>query len=482
MKKVIFKLLLVLILVCFCAVTASATIQGELGTMNVIWSDSLSLTAAGQATTYQLPAQTYLMSMTLSSKLSGQTVYVSATEGVELMINSEIIEPVDGWYILAVKSLPGRQFALVNWNDAEVVLTMQTMAPACKHSETVIKGYAPTCTATGLTDGKTCTICGETTLEQETIPALGHSYEQGKCVNCGGEDPNPSNLLDIDVARMILGNSLEFQFGITATKLPDTTGYYAIIEKCWADGTVTQKTIPADSWGLVGPYFAIVYDSLAAKEMADTFYVTIYDGDHVQVTNTREDSVRDYVNRAYSTQEAFGKTMMVDMLNYGAAAQEYFEYNTADLANNQLTGAQQVTGTMKPPIIENNVIKGKNYVASRFILKSSIQVQLAFSGLTEDMYAVYTYIDNKGLNRAYRIEGKDFVVSDGKLAGVELSKLVYADARCLVNVTIYNADGTVYGTASDSIESCCQRSTTGNDVFLSLMKFADSAKIYLHNK
>ena len=69
------------------------------------------------------------------------------------------------------------------------------------------------------------------------------------------------------------------------------------------------------------------------------------------------------------------------------------------------------------------------------------------------------------------------MIIGGKPAGVELSQLVYADARTMVEVTVYNADGTVHGTATDSIESCCVRS--GGDLFVALMKFADSAKTAL---
>ena len=71
------------------------------------------------------------------------------------------------------------------------------------------------------------------------------------------------------------------------------------------------------------------------------------------------------------------------------------------------------------------------------------------------------------------------MIIGGKPAGVELSQLVYADARTMVEVTVYNADGTVHGTATDSIESCCVRSSGGGDLFIALMKFADSAKAYL---
>ena len=39
----------------------------------------------------------------------------------------------------------------------------------------MVKGYQPTCTKTGLTDGKTCSVCGEEIEKQETIPVLPHT-------------------------------------------------------------------------------------------------------------------------------------------------------------------------------------------------------------------------------------------------------------------------------------------------------------------
>ncbi len=45
---------------------------------------------------------------------------------------------------------------------------------ALGHTEEVIKGTEPDCTLDGIADGKKCTVCGEITLEQATVPALGH--------------------------------------------------------------------------------------------------------------------------------------------------------------------------------------------------------------------------------------------------------------------------------------------------------------------
>lgn len=45
------------------------------------------------------------------------------------------------------------------------------------HNETPIAAVAPTCTATGLTEGKHCPECDVTFVEQEIVPALGHDMQ-----------------------------------------------------------------------------------------------------------------------------------------------------------------------------------------------------------------------------------------------------------------------------------------------------------------
>ena len=45
------------------------------------------------------------------------------------------------------------------------------------HTVAVIDGVPPTCTETGLTEGKHCEECGEVFVSQETVIALGHDYK-----------------------------------------------------------------------------------------------------------------------------------------------------------------------------------------------------------------------------------------------------------------------------------------------------------------
>ncbi|MBQ4060747.1 MAG: hypothetical protein IJD46_01850 [Bacilli bacterium] len=59
----------------------------------------------------------------------------------------------------------------------------------CEHQEELVKGKAATCTETGLTDGKKCSVCQETLVAQEEIPALGHTEEkvEAKAPTCTEE-------------------------------------------------------------------------------------------------------------------------------------------------------------------------------------------------------------------------------------------------------------------------------------------------------
>ena len=54
---------------------------------------------------------------------------------------------------------------------------------ALGHTEEVVAGKDATCTATGLTAGKKCTVCGTVTVEQTTIPAKGHTPVVDKAVD-----------------------------------------------------------------------------------------------------------------------------------------------------------------------------------------------------------------------------------------------------------------------------------------------------------
>lgn len=62
------------------------------------------------------------------------------------------------------------------------VLVEQKVVKANGHTEVVDKAVEPTCTETGLTEGKHCSVCSAVLVEQKVVPAKGHTEVIDKAV------------------------------------------------------------------------------------------------------------------------------------------------------------------------------------------------------------------------------------------------------------------------------------------------------------
>jgi len=106
------------------------------------------------------------------------------------------------------------------------ILTAQEEVAALDHTEEIVAGKAPNCTETGLTDGSVCTVCGETVVAQEEIPALGHTEETvaGKAATCteaGLSDGAVCTVCGVTTAAQVevpaLGHTEVTDAGVAAT-------------------------------------------------------------------------------------------------------------------------------------------------------------------------------------------------------------------------------------------------------------------------
>ncbi len=125
-------------------------------------------------------------------------------------------------------------------------------------------------------------------------------------------------------------------------------------EQCTANGIeytseVIDDYVIADS--SYGNEYVFEYNNIAAKEMNNKIYAVLYAEYNFNgltaISPMDEYSISKYAYNKLgksSTKQAL-KVLQVDMLNYGAAAQNYFGYNTANLVNASLTAQQKALGT-----------------------------------------------------------------------------------------------------------------------------------------
>ena len=86
------------------------------------------------------------------------------------------------------------------------------------HTEEIVAGKAATCTEAGLTDGKKCSVCGETTVEQTAIAALGHTEEivagtAATCTEAGMTDGKKCSVCGVTTVEQTAIEALDHKAG-----------------------------------------------------------------------------------------------------------------------------------------------------------------------------------------------------------------------------------------------------------------------------
>ena len=72
----------------------------------------------------------------------------------------------------------------------KAIIVAQKETPAIGHTEVVDPAVAATCEKTGLTEGKHCSVCNEVLVAQKETPKTEHKFSNGKCSVCGAADPD----------------------------------------------------------------------------------------------------------------------------------------------------------------------------------------------------------------------------------------------------------------------------------------------------
>ena len=140
------------------------------------------------------------------------------------------------------------------------------------HTEVVDAAVAPTCTATGLTEGKHCSVCGEVIVAQTVQNALGHKFDDdGKCTN--------SNCKALKVEVVFIFKDLGYANGDTVSSVAS-----GMINISFDKGTNNNGNVPTyynTGYG-VRPYtgntITISNSSMSIVEIEFQFSGTSYTG------------------------------------------------------------------------------------------------------------------------------------------------------------------------------------------------------------
>ena len=196
---------------------------------------------------------------------------------------------------------------------------------------------------------KDCTCCEN---GSDRISEGAHTLQNGVCTVCGWTSAvtEPSVVPTLNIA----GASLSFEAEILVNIYFSMENDQDVVSKGLvvfyndpgtADIALADDVYDNARFVEASGYYIATTDGIAAKQMGDNRYYAAYalleDGTYVY-SPLSQYSPREYaMGRLERSNNENMKALCVAMLNYGAAAQVFFNYRTDDLMNSQLTAQQQ---------------------------------------------------------------------------------------------------------------------------------------------
>ncbi|MBR4308760.1 MAG: hypothetical protein IKT58_04100 [Oscillospiraceae bacterium] len=241
--------------------------------------------------------------------------------------------------------------------------------------------------------------------------------------------------------------------------------------------------------------YSFPFRNIRAQWMNDTLTATLYaayEGEVVRI-QTRKYSVATYCYNQLEKMEgpAYNaevysrmRTLLVDLLHYGTAMQNYVGYRTDSLVDAKLTDAQRSYGTQRDRIPEN--IRNMNY---EVIPKPTAAILATGLELMDSVHMIFvtSLADCTGYrariqcnDQEWWISGEDFLCQNGYYR-VVFDGLQASQMSDTVLITLYKGNKAVSNTMAYSIESYVYaRYNVGDPALQALvrmmLRYGDSAR------
>ena len=196
----------------------------------------------------------------------------------------------------------------------------------------------------------TCALCSDVIVED--IPCLKGNVDQWNILL--DDDLKVNYLLDIS-------QSIEATAKVKITVGEDTVSY-KVSELSKTDDGLYQATV-----------------SVSAAQMNDAIMVVVMNGSQIGSTNTY--TVRQYADTVLADESLSRYHAMVkEMLNYGGAAQIYFDYETDCLANDGITdvGTADIPDVAEVEMSVSGKADGISFYAASLVFRDKIAVRFYF--------------------------------------------------------------------------------------------------------
>ena len=285
----------------------------------------------------------------------------------------------------------------------------------------------------------------------------------------------------VSSANLTLSDSIAVNFRVKKDVYEAYENVYAVITCGNTTVTVDNPTYKADE-----ELYAFTFAGIGPQMMKDTINFTLYGtANGQQYTKSVEYSVYRYCTNqlAKTTKEGF-KTVLTDLLNYGAAAQVYANYKTDDLAN---AGVDQTYATatlatapekqlnLEYATIDNPTVAWKSaalYLESKVNVKLEIETD-DLTGLTVKFVIDGAEYDYDKFEAREGREGRYYVYFDNILPTqmrTLFTATVYRDGVAVSNTLQYSIQTYVYGKTTEGVAV--------NDMLVAMLKYADACKAY----
>ena len=386
----------------------------------------------------------------------------------------------------------------------------------------------PTCAEKGW-ESKHCLTpgCSEKVCGREIEPNGNHSYvykyelsfdmnrgfRYKECSICGHTTNSIgyAESIDIEFAHSCsFHNDLAINYYIEAADLIEYERFYLYIIKVvpHVGGLMKSDTIEGVRTKVSGQeFYKFTYSGIAAAEAGYMLQANLIaiKGDRAYESQTDEYSVERYAYKKLAeSQDLEFKTLLVDMLNYCAAAQTYFKVDENNLVNRHLTEQQQSWATQTDVAISNDQskvedlesvpivqISGKsvvfdNVISLKFYVKHTLTNKLFTLPLPDGAKISVSFMDSSGQYHSAIAEKEQFK-KEGIYYVAQLNNLKIADLRCVLKVEILNNNDkvisdTVYYSVESYVSNRLNASTNEDfkELLKMLMKYSDSAKKYVY--